>query len=173
MTSQAPKSVLSVTGNTSAALPSDLLTFYSLPANFDVLKTVNGSSPPVSLRTVAIYVSLGACESVRRNYVQQLRRFSRKRFDPFRRCDRVKLQRADEELITTEGQMNFFRWLIETGTWNFIVDNAVNVISIAARCVRENVNVSAHPRRTAHKNKTECVPSGVSTLAGRHVVIFD
>ena len=165
---------ISVIGGPGAKLSTELLTFYAMPDNFDVLRVVNGSSPPVSLRSIAIYVSLAASDSVKKEYLLNLRRFTRKKFDPFRRCDRVTLESRESEIVTTEGQMNFFRWLIESGIWSFIADNSVNVIAAAARCSRDTACSSPSTvRKSACRGNKKAVPSGVSTVAGRHVVVFD
>ena len=166
---------ISVVGSPGTRLSTELLTFYALPDNFEVLRIVNGSSPPVSLRSIAIYVSLAASDSVKKGYLVNLRRFTRKKFDPFRRCDRVTLESGAGEIVTTEGQMNFFRWLIESGNWSFIVDNSVNVIAAAARCARDPAcsSLSQVRKSSACRGTKKSVPSGMSTVAGRHVVIFD
>jgi hypothetical protein len=166
--------VVCVTGVHGAKLATDLLEFYALADNFDILKVVNGSSPPVSLRSIAIYVSLAADEPLKRGYMLNLRKFTRKRFDPFRRCDRVELESPAGSVVTTEGQMNFFRWLVESGYWSFIIDNSVNVIAAATRCARDSA--PSHARKSSSSvtcRGKNVVPSGVSTVAGRHVVIFD
>lgn len=171
-------SSISVTGSSSTAKPppNDLLEFYSLPDNFEVLRIVNGHSPPVSLRTIALYVSVASNESVKRDYAIQLQKLSRKRFDPFRRCDRLTLDSDRGSVVTTEGQMNFFRWLIQSGTWTFMVDNSASISASVAKCVRENTErmraeLESAPERGSKNGKQ--APSGISTLAGRHVVYFD
>lgn len=168
---------LTAEGSVVAKLSRDLLQFYAVPDNFEVLRTVNSSSPPLSLRTIYIYVSLSADECITKAYFASLRRFTRKKFDPFRRCDRVTLRNETSEVTTTEGQMNFFRWVIENGHWNFMIDNSVNVISSASHVrVNGTHGGTTHARRggaPARSSGKKGVPSGVCTVAGRHVLIFD
>merc|ERR1711934_107124 len=58
------------------------------------------------------------------NYKAQLKAYSKKQFDPFCRRDRISFYYKDtEELITTVGQLNFFRWAIEHKVLNYIQDN--------------------------------------------------
>ena len=167
---------IAVIGNSCTFLSRDLLGFYSIPDNFEVLRSVNDHSPPISLRCIALYVSVAANDSIKKDYIMHLRRLTRKKFDPFRRCDRITLESGSAKIITTEGQMNFFRWLIESGTWTFVVDNAASVVACVARCMRETAEATppGPPRRASHpKIKTDPVPCGMSVISGKHVVVFD
>lgn len=47
------------------------------------------------------------------NYKSQLRAYSKKLFDPFCRHERTVFKVDDDELETTVGQANFFRWAIQ------------------------------------------------------------
>ena len=51
------------------------------------------------------------------NYKTQLKAFSKKQFDPFQRRERISFQIEDdnkkETIVTTIGQLNFFRWAIQ------------------------------------------------------------
>jgi len=47
------------------------------------------------------------------DYKSQLKAYSKKQFDPFCRRERIRfVYQKSQELITTVGQLNFFRWLI-------------------------------------------------------------
>ena len=65
----------------------------------------------------------GKTFSVYTNYKSQLKAYSKKQMDPFCRRDRIVLRKHDTELVTTIGQMNFFRWAIENRILKFIYDN--------------------------------------------------
>ena len=53
------------------------------------------------------------------DYKSQLKAYSKKQFDPFCRRERIRfVYQRGQELITTVGQLNFFRWLIT----NHIID---------------------------------------------------
>lgn len=169
---------------TQCNLPTDLLEFYSLPHNLRVLRMVNSSSPPLSLRTIAYFMAVGADEGVRRDYESQLRRLTRRRFDPFRRCDRVLLDVDGETVVTTEGQMNFFRWFIDTGMWKFVNDNRSNVISVVARAsMKGELPTGGAAEKCASKGSdksllrpfqpSRCKDHGLTILCGRHVMVFD
>jgi hypothetical protein len=58
------------------------------------------------------------------DYKAQLKAYSKKQFDPFCRRERISfIDHDSNELITTVGQLNFFRWAIENNILNYIVEN--------------------------------------------------
>jgi phage antirepressor YoqD-like protein len=53
-----------------------------------------------------------------------LRAYSKKRFDPFCRWDRISIPYKDNARIqTTIGQLNFFKWALENNVIHFIEEN--------------------------------------------------
>ena len=61
---------------------------------------------------------------VHSNYRSQLKAFSKQRFDPFRRRERIIFCLPNNTSIeTTVGQLNFFRWAIESGVLQYVIDN--------------------------------------------------
>ena len=87
-----------------------------------------------------IYTSSGETNfNIYLDYKNQLKAYSKKYFDPFCRRERIvinttnlswtiydennKLQRENTELITTVGQLNFFKWFIENKVLNFAIEN--------------------------------------------------
>lgn len=57
------------------------------------------------------------------SYKSQLKSYSKKKFDPFCRRDRIKFKLGDKELETTVGQLNFFKWAIDNLIIEYIIDN--------------------------------------------------
>lgn len=58
------------------------------------------------------------------DYKAQLKAYSKKNFDPFCRRERISfIDHDNNELITTVGQLNFFRWSIENNIINYVDDN--------------------------------------------------
>lgn len=115
-----------------AALNASLCRFYRDPYNADVLeKVVTGTSPltgkcPVSLRLVEWFVNYDKVAS--KEYHAQLKAYTRRLFDPFRRQARIVVEGRGFD--TTIGQMNFFKWLIEEGHWERILANHVELNAI-------------------------------------------
>ena len=56
--------------------------------------------------------------NVFQSYKSQLKAYSKKKFDPFCRRERINLNISDTNIETTLGQLNFFKWAIN----NLIID---------------------------------------------------
>jgi len=108
-----------------------------------MLSIINGNSR-ISLRIVdwfatnyakkhyTIY-SLDSKENrfkVYNDYKLNLKAYSKKRFDPFCRWDRITIPYQDNKYIqTTIGQLNFFKWAIQNGVVKYIEDNYADIES--------------------------------------------
>ena len=58
------------------------------------------------------------------SYKSQLKSFSKKRFDPFCRRDRIKYMYGENKTFeTTVGQLNFFKWAIDNLVIDYIKQN--------------------------------------------------
>jgi hypothetical protein len=58
------------------------------------------------------------------DYKLKLKAYSKKRFDPFCRWDRISIPYINGTCIeTTIGQLNFFKWAIENNVINYIEEN--------------------------------------------------
>ena len=80
------------------------------------------------------------------NYKLQLKAYSKKYFDPFCRRERIYFYYGEEnkKLITTVGQLNFFRWMIENNIIDYIKDNYSEIESDMHSTLKTNI---------LHKNK--------------------
>ena len=119
-----------------------LLKFYDNKDNItQMLSIINGESS-ISLRIVDWFVTNFAKEyftqyevtnpttgnksrvKVYNDYKLKLKAYSKKRFDPFCRWDRITIPYIDDTSIqTTIGQLNFFKWALETDVIKFIKEN--------------------------------------------------
>jgi hypothetical protein len=62
------------------------------------------------------------------DYKLKLRAYSKKRFDPFCRWERIVIPYKDGNSIqTTIGQLNFFKWALENKVVKYIEDNYNNI----------------------------------------------
>jgi len=58
------------------------------------------------------------------DYKLKLKAYSKRRFDPFCRWERISIPyKCDKFIETTIGQLNFFKWAIENKVIDFIEDN--------------------------------------------------
>ena len=114
----------------------NLLEFYKDNNNIDkMLKIINGESK-ISLRIVDWFTTNYAKKNytvydieekrfkVYNDYKLKLKAYSKKRFDPFCRWDRISIPyKNNKEIQTTIGQLNFFRWAIENSVIDYIEKN--------------------------------------------------
>ena len=64
--------------------------------------------------------------NVYRDYKLKLKAYSKRRFDPFCRWERITIpfhDNKDQHIQTTIGQLNFFKWAIENKVIEFIEEN--------------------------------------------------
>ena len=118
-------------------LLNNLMEFYNKGDNLDVMLSIINGHSPISLRIVDWFVTNYAKEkyvvynldNTRRikvydSYKLNLKAYSKKRFDPFCRWDRITIPYKDNTHIqTTIGQLNFFKWAIENNILDYIREN--------------------------------------------------
>lgn len=122
----------------------NLMIFYNTEENDNLdkmLRIITGESK-ISLRIVdwfatnyakkyyTLYVIDQTVENVARrfkvydDYKLKLKAYSKKRFDPFCRWDRISIPYKDGNCIeTTIGQLNFFKWALENKVVDYIDQN--------------------------------------------------
>jgi hypothetical protein len=126
-------------------LLNNLMDFYKNDDNLSkMLKIITGESK-ISLRIVdwfatnyakkyyTLYSIDDSCGMGRRfkvyvDYKLKLKAYSKKRFDPFCRWERISIPYKDESFIeTTIGQLNFFKWCLENKVIDYIETNYVEI----------------------------------------------
>ncbi len=147
----------------------NLLRWYKESERLDrILNIINGEGK-VSLRIIDWFVTNYAKknytvidirsgennERLRRfkvyiDYKLKLKAYSKKRFDPFCRWDRINIPYKDDSYIqTTIGQLNFFKWAIENEIIDFIEKNYDTI----ERDMNSR-NSTAKRKESCDKNKT-------------------
>jgi len=124
----------------------DIDGIYNPYNNLDkMLKIITGESK-ISLRIVdwfatnyakkyyTLYVIEGTHNNVTRrfkvydDYKLKLKAYSKKRFDPFCRWDRISIPYTNGKFIeTTIGQLNFFKWALENKVVDYIEQNYTDI----------------------------------------------
>jgi hypothetical protein len=172
-------------------LLNNLMKFYNKTDNMDkMLKIITGDSK-ISLRIVdwfatnyakkfyTIFIIEQTIDNVARrfkvydDYKLKLKAYSKKRFDPFCRWDRISVPYKDVFIETTIGQLNFFKWALENKVVDFIENNytviendmnnrnstsrkkELNIDNAKTRKKREELSVSA--TKSIKKEKVEIV----------------
>jgi len=133
-------------------LLNNLLEFYKNETNLDrMLKIITGESN-ISLRIVdwfatnyaKKYYTLYTIEETDNNierrfkvyvdYKLKLKAYSKKRFDPFCRWERISIPyKGDTYIETTIGQLNFFKWALENKVVDYI-DKYYDIIEKDMNC---------------------------------------
>jgi len=123
-------------------LMENLLKYYNKDNNLQKIITIINGESNISLRIVDWFVTNYAKKyytvyeindsftneltrfKVYNEYKLKLKAYSKKRFDPFCRWDRISIPYNDEQLMeTTIGQLNFFKWALENNIINYIEEN--------------------------------------------------
>ena len=126
--------------NQNDILLNKLLLYYNTNNNFNkMLNIINGNSK-ISLRIVDWFATNYAKKNytiltldnnkrfkVYVDYKLNLRGYSKKRFDPFCRWDRITVPYNDIHVQTTIGQLNFFKWALENKVIEYIENNYNNI----------------------------------------------
>lgn len=124
-------------------LMKNLLEFYQNSENLKKMMHIINGETKISLRIVDWFVTNYAKKfytvyelpivnnkeekkrfKVYNDYKLKLKAYSKRRFDPFCRWERISIPYDDEKIMeTTIGQLNFFKWAIENKIIDFIEEN--------------------------------------------------
>lgn len=166
-----------------------LLQFYYKKDNIQrMLSIINGTSK-ISLRIVDWFSTNYSKKNftmyatgtnprfkVYEDYKLKLKAYSKKRFDPFCRWDRIQVPIEKESpysFETTIGQMNFFKWALENQIIDYIENhydeieldmNENNSLSKSRRAIKNNDN--------SRKKREELSMSAVKTFRQENVEII-
>tara|TARA_B110001452_G_C15235127_1_gene427652 strand:+ start:2267 stop:2815 length:549 start_codon:yes stop_codon:yes gene_type:complete len=136
-----------------------------------MLKIINGESP-ISLRIVdwfatnyskKNYTLYDIKESnvrfkVYNDYKLKLKAYSKKRFDPFCRWERITIPyKNDTHIQTTLGQLNFFKWALENGVIKYIEENY------------DIIDKDMNSRNSSSKNKNYSLSSNSSSSSNSSI----
>jgi len=138
-----------------------LLIFYKNTEYFDkMISIINGTSN-ISLRIVDWFVTNYSKKNycviendetnerfkVYNDYKLKLKAYSKKKFDPFCRWDRINVPYKDTTCVqTTLGQLNFFKWTIENKILEYIeknysvIENDMNLRNSSAKVKNTSIN---------------------------------
>jgi len=128
-------------------LVNSLIRFFDISSNLDqFLQIINGKSE-ISLRlldwlitnysknnNIVYPLNIGGVDkqfNIFLNYKTQLKAYSKKQFDPFQRRERISFvvmkNNEKQTVITTIGQLNFFRWAIQHNIIEYAKKNIKNI----------------------------------------------
>ena len=172
----------------------NLLVFYKRDNNLKkMLDIINGESR-ISLRIVDWFATNyakqkftvypitrnnGANErfNVYRDYKLKLRAYSKKRFDPFCRWDRITIPYGNKEdntcIQTTIGQLNFFKWALENNVVKYIEENYNEIENDMSNrnSTAKNKEKPSNTTNKTRKKREELSVSAVKTVKKEQVEI--
>jgi hypothetical protein len=110
--------------------------------------------------------------NVFQSYKSQLRAYSKKRFDPFCRRNRIHYNCHGEILDTTIGQLNFFKWAISNLIIDYITLHKDNIETDMNTCLKEmKINGSLMKKEGKRKQRQELSLSATRGLSRNNVSV--
>ena len=108
------------------------------------------------------------------DYKLQLKGYSKKQFDPFCRRSRINFYyEKDNSFVTTIGQLNFFRWIINNKIVDYIQSNLKNIESDMNNCYKAQYNISKQSNKKGSRRKRqELSISASKTLSKTNVKVI-
>ena len=99
------------------------------------------------------------------NYKNQLRAYSKKQFDPFCRRERIHFYYNTENyLVTTVGQLNFFKWIIENKIITYMQEN----IDKIETDMTENINKHYKSKKIDKRRKRKELSISATKTLNKH-----
>ena len=163
----------------------NLLNFYKTRENMKIIQTIVNGESRVSLRIIDWFVTNYAKKyeteyvirmrtgilkdliedcvfKVHHRYKLQLKAYSKRRFDSFCRWDRISIPCDQEtEMMTTIGQLNFFKWAIENRILDYIEANYDDIerdMNSRNSSSRRNTTSSTENSDTSTEKEGDSVP---------------
>lgn len=104
------------------------------------------------------------------SYKSQLKAYSKKKFDPFCRRDRITFDIDDENTIeTTIGQLNFFKWAIENMIIEYVIENKKEIEKDMNNCL--NISKNSHKKADERKKRQELSLSATRGLSRTNISV--
>ena len=172
-------------------LMNNLLEFYKNENNLHtMLNIINGESR-ISLRIVdwfatnyakknfTVYIIQKSNEDIRfkvyTDYKLKLKAYSKRRFDPFCRWERINIPYKNNTFIqTTIGQLNFFKWALENNVIEYIEKNYAIIeqdMNKRNSTSKRNLNGNSNQTSKTRKKREELSVSAVKSIKKEEVEI--
>ena len=109
-----------------------------------ILKNIDNYNPDYC-RQFIVYI----------DYKLQLKGYQKKQFDPFCRRSRINFYyEKDKCFVTTVGQLNFFRWIINNKLLEYITDNLKDIESDMNACYKSQYTQNKKKNSKNNKDKS-------------------
>ena len=165
-------------------LMNSLSKFYSVEENINTLLPIVQGCSKISLRILDWFVT-NYCKKhniiiqnedkkiiVHLDYKNQLKAYSKKQFDPFCRRSRINFIYGEgDELLTTVGQLNFFRWTIENQLIDYIEENLEDIeIDMNSSIKSNKLNNDTELQKGKRRRKRQELSISASKSVSKHNV---
>lgn len=141
--------------------------YFSNPEKHSIFSNMVSGKGPVSLRLMEWFVTNYSKKNnivyhtrdkqlfnVYLSYKQQLKAYNKKYFDPFCRHERSIISDSQgNELETTVGQANFFRWVLENNVMDYAVEHSVEIESDMTSAARDRDDLPNEVSRTGRRKR--------------------
>jgi hypothetical protein len=168
-----------------------LQNFYNQPGRLtEILPILTGTSP-ASLRLIDWFVTNYSKKfnvsylwedkqfMVHFHYKRELKAYSKRLFDPFCRRERISFQVRGHPPIeeTTVGQLNFFRWAIEKGVLQYILEHVAEIEHDMNTSFREHYSKEPESKTATGRRKRKEMSHSALKAVNHHdvpiMVAFD
>jgi hypothetical protein len=154
--------------------------FYNQPGRIDEILPVLTDKSDVSLRLIdwfvtnyskkhnVSYLLNGRQFAVYFYYKRELKAYSKRLFDPFCRRERISFMVYGQPPLdeTTVGQLNFFRWAIETGVLDYVVKHAAAIDADMKSSFKEHYSKEPDSKTpTGRRKRKEMSHSALTTVS--------
>lgn len=181
-------------------LMNSLETFFKKKENLDVIMPIINGQSKISLRVMDWFVTnyskknnisylinkdgniinsisdnqTGKEFVVYLDYKLQLKGYQKKQFDPFCRRSRINFYYdEDKSLVTTVGQLNFFRWTIQNSVLTYISEHLEEIESDMNTCYKAIYNLEKNSdTKSKRRKRQELSISATKKLNKSNVKIF-
>jgi hypothetical protein len=155
----------------------NLQTFYNETGNLEKITPILKGESPISLRLVDWFITNYAKKNntsymmgtkqflVHFNYKRELKAYSKKLFDPFCRRDRIMFEALNQpSIMTTVGQLNFFRWFIEKKILDYIEENRTAIEADMNASIKEHYSKDGKKLQSGRRQRTELSRSAMKVV---------
>ena len=147
-----------------------LKNFYNDTKVFETLNTIINGNNYISRRTIEYFVTNYSLYNkinynieekgvitkfyVHTSYKDQLKAHKKKYFDPFGRGIRIPFFLANMCIITTIGQLNFYRWFFSKHIYEYCLEN-YNIIQSSLLNCKKNIKKTKNPNNKCYIKKNK------------------
>ena len=155
----------------------NLQTFYNETGNLEKITPILKGESPISLRLVDWFITNYAKKNntsymmgtkqflVHFNYKRELKAYSKKLFDPSCRRDRIMFEALNQpSIMTTVGQLNFFRWFIEKKILDYIEENRTAIEADMNASIKEHYSKDGKKLQSGRRQRTELSRSAMKVV---------